>query len=247
MIDSQEQKETTIFDFTKNDTLKRHIPSFFTCCNLICGLLAILLGEGLLSFWLIFAGMFLDVFDGVAARLLNAQSAIGKELDSMADLITFGVAPASIYYLLAPGDDWVYFIPAMIYLLGCALRLAIFNTLESKRTFTGLASPAAAFFMFGVFMSLHYGVPIIEKLMSDDIGYFGIPIFLVIMMLSKLEMFSLKSLNKPLYNNPYHILSLTILIVTLIVNPPLAPLAGVLGYIMLSTISVNRIKRSLEK
>lgn len=227
--------------------MKRHIPSFFTCCNLVCGLVAILLGENVLSYWLIFAGMFLDVFDGVAARILNAQSAIGKELDSMADLITFGVAPAALYYLLAPGESWIYFIPSVIYLLGCALRLAIFNTLESKKTFTGLASPAAAFFMFGIFMSLNSGVPIIEKIMSDTIGYFALPIFLVIMMLSKLEMFSLKNMKDPWYNNPYHGLSLLFFFIVLFVNPPLSPLAAVLGYIMLASISVNKIKKSLSK
>ena len=227
--------------------MKRHIPSFFTCCNLVCGLIAILLGENLISYWLIFTGMWLDVFDGVAARVLNASSAIGKELDSMADSITFGVAPAVIYYKLAPSDNWIYFIPATIFLLGCALRLAIFNTLESKKTFTGLASPAAAFFMFGIFISLHAKVPLIEKIMSDKIGYFVIPIFLVMMMLSKLEMFSIKNMKDPWYNNPFHGLSLLIFIIVLIFNPPLSPLAAVLGYIMLASLSIKSLKKSLSK
>lgn len=227
--------------------LKRHIPSFFTCCNLVCGLVAILLGENLISYWLIFTGMWLDVFDGVAARVLNATSAIGKELDSMADLITFGVAPAVIYYHLAPGESWIYFIPSTIFLLGCALRLAIFNTLESKVTFTGLASPAAAFFMFGIFMSVHAEVPLIQKIMTDRIGYFAIPIFLVIMMLSKLEMFSIKSMKKPWYNNPFHGLAVLCFLVVLVVNPPLSPLAAVFSYIMLASISIKNFKKSMSK
>ncbi len=191
--------------------------------------------------------MWLDVFDGVAARVLNASSAIGKELDSMADLITFGVAPAVIYYKLAPGDSWIYFIPATLFLLGCALRLAIFNTLDSKKSFTGLASPAAAFFMFGIFISVHAEVPLIIKIMSDRIGYFTIPIFLVIMMLSKLEMFSLKDMSKPWYNNPFHATSLLIFTVVLFVNPPLSPLAAVLGYIMLASLSIKSLRKSLSK
>jgi len=191
--------------------------------------------------------MFLDVFDGVAARILNAQSAIGKELDSMADLITFGVAPAVLYYTFAPGDSWIYYLPPIIYLLGCALRLAIFNTLESKKTFTGLASPASAFFMFGVFMSIDNGIPIIEKITTDKIGYFSIPIFLTFMMLSKLEMFSLKNMRSPWYNNPFHALALIIFLVTLFVNPPLSPIAAVLGYIMLASISIKTFKKSLSK
>lgn len=181
--------------------------------------------------------MFLDVGDGIAARLLNAQSEVGKELDSMADLITFGVAPAYLYFILAPGDKWFYYIPGIIYLLGSALRLAIFNTLESKKTFTGLATPAGAFFMFGIFMSYHAEVPIIMKITSDDIGYFIIPVFLVVMMLSRLEMFSLKSMKTPIWNNPYHGISFLSFLIVLFLNPPLAPCAAVLSYIILALIS----------
>jgi CDP-diacylglycerol--serine O-phosphatidyltransferase len=199
--------------------------------------MAILLGDFYISGWLILIGMFLDVGDGVAARLLNAQSEVGKELDSMADLVTFGVAPAYLYFLLAPGDAWFYFIPGIIYLLGCALRLAIFNTLETKKTFTGLATPAGAFFMFGIFMSYHMEVPIISKIISDDIGYFIIPVFLIVMMLSRLEMFSIKSMRQPFWNNPYHVISFLTFLIVLYINPPLAPCAAVLTYIILALIS----------
>jgi len=223
--------------------LKKHFPSILTCANLACGFIAILLGDFYISGWLIFIGMFLDVGDGVAARLLNAQSEIGKELDSMADLVTFGVAPAYLYFLLAPGEGWVYFIPGIIYLLGCALRLALFNTLESKKTFTGLATPASAFFMFGIFMSYNMDVPIISKLVSDDIGYFIIPVFLIVMMLSRLEMFSLKSMRQPIWNNPYHAISFLSFLIVLYLNPPLAPCAAVLSYIILALISGRSLLR----
>jgi len=181
--------------------------------------------------------MFFDVGDGIAARLLNAQSDVGKELDSMADLITFGVVPAYLYFLLAPGLSWIYYIPGIIYLLGSVLRLAIFNTLESKKTFTGLATPASAFFMFGIFISYYMEVPIITKIISDDIGYFIIPVFLIVMMLSRLEMFSLKSIKQPFWNNPYHAISLLSFLIVLFLNPPLAPVAAVLSYIILALIS----------
>ena len=227
--------------------LKKHIPSIITCINFACGFLAILIGDFYISGWFIFAGMFLDVGDGIAARLLNAQSEVGKELDSMADLITFGVAPAYLYYLLAPGDDWFYFIPGIIYLLGSALRLAIFNTMESKKTFTGLATPASAFFMFGIFMSYHYEVPIINKLISDDIGYFIIPVFLIVMMLSRLEMFSLKSMRQPFWNNPYHALAFLAFVIVLFLNPPLAPCAAVLTYIILALISGRSLLKLTKK
>ncbi len=106
--------------------MKKHIPSFLTCINLTCGFIAILLGDFYISGWFILVGMVFDVGDGIAARILNAQSDIGRELDSMADLVTFGVAPAYLYFLLAPGEGWVYFIPGIIYLLGSALRFSNF-------------------------------------------------------------------------------------------------------------------------
>ena len=205
--------------------------------------MAIFIGEWYISGWLILAGMFFDVVDGIAARFLNAQSDIGKELDSMADLVTFGVAPAYLYLLLAPSDDWFYYIPGIIYLLGSALRLAIFNTIESKKTFIGLATPASAFFMFGIFMSYHMEVPIIIKIISDDIGYFIIPVFLIVMMLSRLEMFSLKSMKHPFWNNPYHAVSFLSFLIVLYLNPPLAPCAAVLSYIILALISGRSLLR----
>lgn len=227
--------------------MKKHIPSILTCANLACGFIAILLGDFYISGWFILAGMFLDVGDGIAARLLNAQSDVGKELDSMADLVTFGVAPAYLYFLLAPGETYFYYIPGIIFLLGSAIRLAIFNTLESKKTFTGLATPASAFFMFGIFMSYHMDIPIIIKIVSDDIGYFIIPTFLVVMMLSRLEMFSLKSIKQPIWNNPYHAISILSFLIVLYLNPPLAPCAAVLSYIILALISGRSLLKLTKK
>lgn len=227
--------------------MKRHIPSIFTFINLICGFTALLMGDLYFSAILILVGMLFDVADGMAARFLNAQSEIGKELDSMADLITFGVAPAYLYFLLAPGIDWYYYLPALILLMGSTLRLAIFNTLPSKKTFTGLATPASALFMFGIIMSYNHQVPIIEKLLSDDIGYFIVPIFLSTMMLSRVEMFSLKSMKNPFYKNFYHLTSIIIFLIVLIINPPLSTIAGVLSYIVLSTISWKNLFRQQRK
>ena len=96
-------------------------------------------------------------------------------------------------------------------------------------------------------MSVHAEVPLIQKIMSDKIGYFSVPVFLVIMMLSKLEMFSLKSMKKPWYNNPFHGLAVLSFLIVLAVNPPLSPLAAVFSYIMLASLSIKSLKKSLSK
>ena len=78
--------------------MKKHIPNSLTCCNLICGCMATtaaLYHNMQLALIFIIAGAVFDFFDGMVARLLHVSSPIGKELDSLADVVTFGVAPSS--------------------------------------------------------------------------------------------------------------------------------------------------------
>ncbi|MFH0894172.1 MAG: CDP-diacylglycerol--serine O-phosphatidyltransferase [Bacteroidota bacterium] len=136
--------------------IKTLIPNFITSLNLICGCLAIgfaMTGRMEQASYLIFLGAVFDFFDGFVARLLNVKSAFGKELDSLADLITFGVAPGVILFtLIYPGYvakdlEFVAFI-AFLFPLCAGLRLAKFNT-DSNQThyFVGMPSPAAGIFV----------------------------------------------------------------------------------------------------
>ncbi len=129
------------------------LPSTATFCSLTLGVLAIiaLLGEGnfVLAMVLIGIGSILDVCDGALANRLNAITAMGKELDSLADVITFGVAPTILIYrlLLIVG---VYtplaVLVSLIFVWGGAFRLARYNTLPCNRSadFIGLPIPAAS-------------------------------------------------------------------------------------------------------
>lgn len=134
------------------------IPNLLTLSNLLCGACAIaaalVYGDLRTAFWLVIAAALFDFLDGFAARLLGQSSPIGLQLDSLADDITFGLAPATILYALylrMPGlwlgpAEW----PALfvfVYAACAALRLAKFNIDDSQRTeFCGLPSPAAALF-----------------------------------------------------------------------------------------------------
>ena len=85
------------------NAIKRNIPNLITLSNLVCGILSIIMafnGKLICSGLFIFGGSFLDFFDGFLARLLNVNSEIGKQLDSLADMITFGLAPGIIMYHL---------------------------------------------------------------------------------------------------------------------------------------------------
>ncbi len=139
--------------------ITRNIPNSITCCNLISGCIAIAFAyegkqEWALAFIII--GAVFDFFDGMVARLLHVSSPIGKELDSLADDITFGAAPAMMVFTFLhqlPYPDWLdgarEYLPYVAFLISAfsALRLAKFNLDERQATsFIGLPTPANALF-----------------------------------------------------------------------------------------------------
>ncbi len=151
--------------------MKKHIPNTLTCCNLISGCIATYFAfqsNYSIAFAFIIIGAVFDFFDGFAARLLHVSSPVGKELDSLADDITFGFAPSAIVFSLTSGllqrveisqcelgiDSAVYYsvaqyLPYVAFLMAAfsALRLAKFNLDERQTTsFIGLPTPANALF-----------------------------------------------------------------------------------------------------
>lgn len=132
--------------------MKRQIPNIITSLNLLSGCLAILeIAEGDLITGALFIllGAFFDFFDGLVARLLQVKSKLGAELDSLADVVTFGVVPAYLVYTILEAYNLPGFLPYLAFLLAIfsALRLAKFN-LDQRQvsTFIGLPTPANALF-----------------------------------------------------------------------------------------------------
>lgn len=147
--------------------MKKHIPNTITCCNLISGCIATFwafLGSYELALLFIVIGAVFDFFDGMSARLLGVSSPIGKELDSLADDITFGFAPSAMVFSLLNSPSAVTILPLSIvpcawFIASCvpyvafvmaafsALRLAKFNLDERQALgFIGLPTPANALF-----------------------------------------------------------------------------------------------------
>ena len=130
--------------------IKRLVPDGITACNLLCGAVAVLLaveGAFLYAFLLILLGAFFDFFDGMSARLLKVPSAMGIQMDSLADDITFGLAPAMMLCsYLRPLIGW-WCLLALLMAAASARRLAKFN-IDKRQTssFIGLATPANAIF-----------------------------------------------------------------------------------------------------
>lgn len=196
--------------------IRKHIPNTLTCCNLLCGCLAvgcalggILTPEGSsCSPWLgyggalafIIAGAVFDFFDGFAARALGVSSPIGKELDSLADCITFGFAPAAIVVSLltglSPFQSTTHPLPHLLPGIGLliaafsALRLAKFNLDERQTTsFIGLPTPANALF----WAALAYGQH--ERLAAMPGAFWAIAAGALLscwLLVSEIPMFALK-------------------------------------------------------
>ena len=131
-------------------SIKKHIPNTITCCNLISGCIATYFafqGEFDMALLLIVIGAVFDFFDGMVARLLHVSSPIGKELDSLADCITFGFAPTAIVFEYLRPE--VELLPFIVFVMAAfsALRLAKFNLDERQALgFIGLPTPANALF-----------------------------------------------------------------------------------------------------
>lgn len=181
-------------------SIKAHIPNTITLCNLLCGCMAIISafqsndpawGLPDYSLAMIFIGLaaLFDFCDGFAARMLHAYSDVGKELDSLSDLVSFGVAPAMILFNFissSTGGSPVAWLALFIAAMG-ALRLARFNVDTRQTTsFIGLPIPASALFWIGAigWMQVH-GYP------SHGI-VIALIIIMSLLMVSPLPMFSLK-------------------------------------------------------
>ena len=141
--------------------MKKHIPNTITCCNLISGCIATywaFMGVAYLALLFIVIGAVFDFFDGMVARLLHVSSPIGKELDSLADDITFGFAPSAIIFsYLCTFHIHLPFIPFLAFVMAAfsALRLAKFNLDERQALgFIGLPTPANALFWGSLIVGL---------------------------------------------------------------------------------------------
>ncbi|MCQ2605330.1 MAG: CDP-alcohol phosphatidyltransferase family protein [Bacteroidales bacterium] len=231
--------------------MKKHIPNTLTICNLLCGVFSVVISTTQfksleLAVALIFCGAVFDFFDGFSARLLKVASPIGKELDSLADLITFGFAPAAItstliFDSLYGGQLTDYdnistyalaltFFPYIIVAFS-ALRLAKFN-LDTRQahSFIGLPTPANAIF-FASFAFL------------PDIDLEIFPIILdalclvfSLLLVSEIPMFSLKFQNYSWADNKIRF-SFLICTVILLAIFKLQALTGIMVlYIVLSLV-----------
>jgi len=243
--------------------IKKHIPNTITCLNLLFGCFSIVYAlKGNLIFASYFIGVaaIFDFLDGLAARILKTYSAIGKELDSLADVVSFGVAPGIIVFqLLKFSNDLpvliivgktniIPFIAFLIPILS-AVRLAKFN-LDTRQTesFIGLPVPANALFFASFpliirqFQEMCSCMHIYVDFFTNAYLYIGLTVVFSLLLVSHIPLFSLKIKNFRLKDNAYqYILLICSLALFIIFKFTAIPIIIIL-YIVLSIIQ-NTLKK----
>jgi len=222
----------------QNKTLLRHIPNFITSLNLLSGSLAVILlangntEYGMIAGYLVFVAAIFDFLDGLTARALHAYSDMGKELDSLADLISFGLVPGLIAFNILKDSLFIIDTPileieysemlilliAMLIPVFSGLRLAKFNVdTRQSVNFIGLPTPANAIFWASLII-MHNNL-IFHTFICNNIEFIiGSIIVLSFLLVSEIPMFSLKVKNFSIKDNliRYIFLGISLILLTVI-------------------------------
>ena len=236
--------------------ITRYIPNAATSLNLLAGFISILLsmeGNLILASWFIFIAVVFDFSDGFLARMLNAYSDLGKQLDSLADIVSFGVAPALLFFrafqisfeakygIFAFGDlqviEKIMLISPSLLAITSAFRLGKFNIdPEQEDSFIGLPTPAT-----GIFIASYMLIALGD--MNDKlVQYLLHPVFLVVLtllfsflMISWIPMFSLKFHTFKWKENRLRYVFIGISLILVILIKLLAIPVAILLYIIVSS------------
>ena len=252
--------------------LKKQIPNLFTLLNLLSGIIAIIMAltdKLVAAAFFVFLGIFFDFFDGFFARKFNVQGEFGKQLDSLADVVTSGVAPGLVMFqliLYATKQQWFmqlsyanvtswqdysetyyYFIPfiGLLIPLASAYRLANFNIDERQSSsFIGLPTPALAIFVLSLPLILHYSdQQFFINLIHNKYILIGITLLGSYLLNAEIPLFSLKFKNYSWASNKIKYIFVLLTIILLFSLKTVAiPLIIVL-YVTLSIIDNSLIKK----
>jgi len=219
-------------------TIKNSVPNLFTLANLCCGVLGIILvfdGKITDAAYLIWIAALFDFLDGFLAKILKAQSELGRQLDSLADLVTFGVLPSLIYYSLLKDQfdmpiEYLSFIVAIF----SALRLAKFNIDESQSTvFSGLTTTANGILTSSIPIIM-VGSTLLSQALTNKYWLVGIMVIPAVLMVTPIRLISLKFSNFNLRANldKFVLIGLSVLFIGLFRESAIPLIIG--AYIILS-------------
>lgn len=231
--------------------MKKHIPNFITCLNLFTGCVAIYIAfQGNLVFaaYLVGLAAVFDFLDGMVARLMHAYSEIGKQLDSLADMVSFGVLPGIIMFQLMRRsaisdpdtsliDVEIFPFSAFIIIIFSALRLAKFN-IDSRQTssFIGLPTPANTLFVSSLPLILAADQFNLGPYFMNHYVLLGLTILLSYMLVAEIPLFALKFKNFSWKDNSVRFIFLIMAIPLLLILKFAAIPVIILLYVLLSVV-----------
>jgi len=236
--------------------MKKHIPNAITCTHLFCGCIGVFFAfNGQLEYaaYAVFIAAFFDFLDGMAARLLKVHSEIGKQLDSLADMVSFGVLPSVIILHLFNWPDlsldrltWWYF-SAFFITVFSALRLAKFN-IDTRQTnsFIGLPTPASAMVAASLPLILNQSNASFTGIISN---HWFLIVYIIIncwLLVAELPLLSLKFKNFSLKENIYRFILLVFAVVCLLIFKFAAIPLIIIFYIVLSIIQIRTTKNEVS-
>ncbi|HEY4651449.1 MAG TPA: CDP-diacylglycerol--serine O-phosphatidyltransferase [Pontibacter sp.] len=225
--------------------MKKHVPNFITCLNLFSGCVAlyfIFQNELVYAAYLVGLAAVFDFLDGMVARVLGAYSEIGKQLDSLADMISFGMVPGAMMFMLLQRAEGNFFIPetilpfaGFIITVFSALRLAKFN-IDTRQTtsFIGLPTPACAMVVASLPLILAGGELMAFAIILNKLVLLVATLVLSFLLVAELPLFALKFKNLSWADNSVRFIFVGLSVILLaLLNFAAIPLIIVL-YIVLS-------------
>ncbi len=219
--------------------LQRHLPNSLTAANLLCGCLgivAIVQNIPVPVAYFVWAACVFDFFDGFAARMLKVSSPIGKELDSLADMVSFGVLPALMLFQLIAGNGSHDLLPyaALMVAVFSALRLAKFNVDERQSdSFIGLPTPANALFL----TALPFLPEGVSLFVSNAWTLTAIAVIFSLLLVAPLPLFALKFKHFGWQGNQVRYIFVLLSGVLIVVWGAAAPVPVIIIYLLLSLTS----------
>ncbi len=251
--------------------MRQHIPNFLTLTNLFCGCCAtvmLLNGHIAGAAWFVLGSFFCDYTDGMAARALRISSPMGKELDSLADTVSFGVVPGMMFYTMLYGiicpdvlrnltvglpisastsTELSGFcplaLPAFILSMFSAYRLAKFNLdTRQKHYFMGLSTPGCTLFVLGLTLAAHDNQLGIGDLLANQVWIiYGLVALLSYLLVSDIPMYGLKIRSARWQGNEMAFIFLGLSLIALVTLKGLGLSMVILLYILLSLLSKDKI------
>jgi CDP-diacylglycerol--serine O-phosphatidyltransferase len=228
--------------------IKKHIPNLITLLNLFSGCIALIFAIASnfeMAFFFVSLGIFLDFFDGFFARLFKVSSPLGLQLDSLADMVTSGLVPGFVMFMMLAKSTDVSFIPYLgfIITLGSCYRLANFN-IDTRQTdsFIGLPTPANALLILSLPLVMqHTNSELIYNILKNEWVLLAIAACSAYILNAEISLFSLKIKEFSFVKNKLQLIFLAISFVLLIAFQFLGISLIILFYVLLSVAKNFRI------